>query len=56
MSVIGRVGDYFRNSQVWGSIFRHGIPRDRRTRAMAPAIKSPAMAMFPRATAAEPSP
>src|SRR6187397_1118483 len=27
--------EYVRNSQVWNSIFRHGIPRDRRTRAMA---------------------
>ena len=25
---------YIRNTQVWGSIFRHGIPRDRRTRVM----------------------
>ena len=24
-----------RNSQVWNSIFRHGVPRDRRTRVMA---------------------
>lgn len=35
MSVFGRFGDYIRESQVWNSIFRHGIPRDRRTRAMA---------------------
>src|SRR5690349_2335484 len=27
--------DYIRNSQVWNSIFRHGVPRDRRTRVMA---------------------
>lgn len=26
---------YIRSTQVWGSIFRHGIPRDRRTRVMA---------------------
>ena len=24
-----------RNSQLWNSIFRHGVPRDRRTRVMA---------------------
>jgi hypothetical protein len=24
-----------RNSQVWNSVFRHGVPRDRRTRVMA---------------------
>ncbi|MFQ5422954.1 MAG: cytochrome b N-terminal domain-containing protein [Phycisphaerae bacterium] len=35
MRVFGAFGDYVRGSQVWGSIFRHGIPRDRRTRAMA---------------------
>jgi cytochrome b6 len=35
MSMLGRLTDYVRESQVWGSIFRHGIPRDRRTRAMA---------------------
>src|SRR3990172_9431953 len=29
------VGNWIRESQIWGSIFRHGIPRDRRTRAMA---------------------
>src|SRR5262245_23330709 len=34
MSILGRFTDYVRESQVWGSIFRHGIPRDRRTRAM----------------------
>jgi hypothetical protein len=27
--------DPIRNSQVWNSIFRHGVPRDRRTRVMA---------------------
>src|SRR5712672_3826017 len=27
--------DSIRNSQVWYSIFRHGVPRDRRTRVMA---------------------
>ena len=27
--------DYVRSTQVWNSIFRHGIPRDRRTRVMA---------------------
>ena len=27
--------NYVRNSQVWNSIFRHGVPRDRRTRVMA---------------------
>src|SRR2546428_5064087 len=27
--------EYIRNSQVWNSIFRHGVPRDRRTRVMA---------------------
>src|SRR2546430_7632401 len=27
--------DSIRNSQVWNSIFRHGVPRDRRTRVMA---------------------
>src|SRR5256885_12730063 len=29
------VFDGIRNSQVWNSIFRHGVPRDRRTRVMA---------------------
>jgi len=33
--MISSVLDYIRSSQVWGSIFRHGIPRDRRTRVMA---------------------
>src|SRR6187397_190943 len=27
--------EYVRNSQMWNSIFRHGVPRDRRTRVMA---------------------
>ncbi len=27
--------NWLRNSQVWNSIFRHGVPRDRRTRVMA---------------------
>jgi len=35
MSLFQSVGNYFRESQIWGSVFRHGIPRDRRTRAMA---------------------
>ena len=35
MSLFSSVGDYFRESQVWNSIFRHGVPKDRRTRAMA---------------------
>ena len=35
MSVFRSFGDYVRNSQIWGSVFRHGVPRDRRTRAMA---------------------
>ncbi len=35
MSIFRSVENYVRQSQVWGSIFRHGIPRDRRTRAMA---------------------
>ncbi len=35
MSIFNAFGNYVRESQVWGSIFRHGIPRDRRTRAMA---------------------
>ena len=35
MSVFGHIGNYIRESQVWGSVFRHGVPRDRRTRAMA---------------------
>ncbi|MCG3181609.1 MAG: Menaquinol-cytochrome c reductase cytochrome b subunit [Phycisphaerae bacterium] len=32
---MGKLGSYIRNSQVWKSIFRHGVPRDRRTRVMA---------------------
>ncbi|MEK6643417.1 MAG: cytochrome b N-terminal domain-containing protein [Planctomycetota bacterium] len=35
MSLFNAVGDYVRESQIWGSIFRHGVPKDRRTRAMA---------------------
>ncbi len=35
MSVFSRLGNYVRGSQVWGSVFRHGIPKDRRTRALA---------------------
>ena len=27
--------DYVRSTQAWNSIFRHGVPRDRRTRVMA---------------------
>lgn len=34
MSVLSRLGEAITNSQVWGSIFRHGAPKDRRTRAM----------------------
>jgi len=34
MSLLNHVGSYVKNSQVWGSIFRHGMPKDRRTRAM----------------------
>src|SRR3989442_40768 len=35
MSLIDTPLNYIRNSQVWNSIFRHGVPRDRRTRVMA---------------------
>ena len=35
MSIFRSVENYVRQSQMWGSVFRHGIPRDRRTRAMA---------------------
>src|SRR5213079_2267044 len=35
MNLITAPLDYVRNSQVWNSIFRHGVPRDRRTRVMA---------------------
>ena len=35
MSLFQAPLDYIRNSQVWNSIFRHGVPRDRRTRVMA---------------------
>ncbi|MCC6581646.1 MAG: cytochrome b N-terminal domain-containing protein [Phycisphaeraceae bacterium] len=33
--MIDLVLNYIRTSQVWTSIFRHGVPRDRRTRVMA---------------------
>ncbi len=33
MGVFSRFSDYIRRSQVWRSVFRHGIPHDRRTRA-----------------------
>src|SRR3990172_1648111 len=32
--MLDRFINYFREGQVWGSIFRHGVPTDRRTRAM----------------------
>src|SRR6201992_1780709 len=35
MSLLDGPLNYVRNSQVWNSIFRHGVPRDRRTRVMA---------------------
>src|SRR5262245_61285111 len=35
MSLINSFGNYVRSSQLWNSLFRHGVPRDRRTRAMA---------------------
>src|ERR1051326_9115199 len=35
MSLIEAPLNYIRNSQVWNSIFRHSVPRDRRTRVMA---------------------
>src|SRR5437868_7991907 len=35
MAVFQSALDYVRNSQIWNSIFRHGVPRDRRTRVMA---------------------
>ena len=35
MGIFDATLDYVRNSQVWNSIFRHGVPRDRRTRVMA---------------------
>src|SRR5918998_174083 len=34
MSLIEGPLNYVRNSQVWNAIFRHGVPRDRRTRVM----------------------
>src|SRR5438128_6710479 len=35
MSLLNAPLEYIRNSQVWNSVFRHGVPRDRRTRVMA---------------------
>src|SRR5438093_1347612 len=35
MSLLEGPLNYIRNSQFWNSIFRHGVPRDRRTRVMA---------------------
>ena len=35
MNLLTSRSNYVRNSQVWNSIFRHGVPRDRRTRVMA---------------------
>jgi quinol-cytochrome oxidoreductase complex cytochrome b subunit len=35
MSLLEAPLNYIRNSQIWNSIFRHGVPRDRRTRVMA---------------------
>src|SRR5437870_6583183 len=35
MSLLQAPLDYIRNSQPWNAIFRHGVPRDRRTRVMA---------------------
>ncbi len=35
MGLFRAVSQYIRQGQVWRSVFRHGIPRDRRTRAMA---------------------
>src|SRR5499433_3724460 len=35
MSLLQAPLDYVRNSQLWNSVFRHGVPRDRRTRVMA---------------------
>src|ERR671916_448640 len=31
MGLISAPLDWVRNSQVWNSVFRHGVPRDRRT-------------------------
>ena len=33
--LLGATLNYIRSTQVWNSIFRHGVPRDRRTRVMA---------------------
>src|SRR2546430_13806719 len=35
MSLFSAPLEYVRNSQLWNSLFRHGVPRDRRTRVMA---------------------
>src|SRR2546421_8065792 len=35
MGLIDAPLNYVRNTQVWNSIFRHGVPRDRRKRVMA---------------------
>src|SRR2546428_12981367 len=35
MSLLETPLNSIRNSQLWNSIFRHGVPRDRRTRVMA---------------------
>src|SRR5947207_4579108 len=35
MSLLEAPLNYIRNSQFWNAIFRHGVPRDRRTRVMA---------------------
>src|SRR3954462_8477465 len=35
MNLITGPIEWVRNSQVWNSVFRHGVPRDRRTRVMA---------------------
>src|SRR4029078_7604436 len=34
MGLIDAPLNYVRNTQVWNSVFRHGVPRDRRTRVM----------------------
>ncbi len=33
--MLTRFSNWVREGQIWGSVFRHGVPRDRRTRAMA---------------------
>jgi quinol-cytochrome oxidoreductase complex cytochrome b subunit len=35
MGLWQKISDYVRASQIWGSIFRHAIPHDRRTRSLA---------------------